>query len=167
MSGLAKKLEVVANVAIIVVALFLGVILLQMFVLSPRNAGQPEIAAGTKVSLDEVQWEKSKQTLVLALAVGCGFCTESAPFYQQLVKETANKSDVQLIAVLPQEIGEARQYLDSLKVSIKEVRQHPLSSLNVVGTPTLILVNNKGEVTDSWIGRLQADEEAEVLKRLR
>ncbi|MPZ18149.1 MAG: hypothetical protein GEV06_09590 [Luteitalea sp.] len=167
MGGFAKKIEVVANVAIVVVALFLGLILLQMFVLSPRGGGPSEIEAGTKVSVEQVDWQKSKKTLVLALAVGCRFCSESAPFYQQLIKETRARTDVQLIAVLPQEVSEGRKYLDSLNVPLKEVRQQPLGSLNVVGTPTLILVNDKGEVTDSWIGKLPADQEAEILAQLR
>jgi hypothetical protein len=167
MAGFAKKIEVVANIAIIVVALVLGLILLQMFVLSPRGGGPREIEAGTKVSVAQVDWAKSKKTLVLALAVGCRFCSDSAPFYQRLVKETSTRTDVQLVAVLPQEVAEARTYLDSLNVQLREVRQQPLSSLNVVGTPTLILVNEKGEVTDSWIGRLGTEQEAEVLAQLR
>jgi len=37
----------------------------------------------------------------------------------------------------------------------------------VQGTPTLILVNGKGEVEQSWPGKLPSEQETEVLKRIR
>lgn len=52
-------------------------------------------------------------------------------------------------------------------VPITEVRQTGLREVGVSGTPTLLLVNEKGSITKSWIGQLRADKEAEVLGALR
>jgi hypothetical protein len=41
-----------------------------------------------------------------------------------------------------------------------------LGEIGVRGTPTLILIDGGGVVKQSWVGRLSADEEAEVLSRL-
>jgi hypothetical protein len=88
----------------------------------------------------------------------------SGPFYQRLVKEHGN---AKLIAVLPQTVGEGQAYLKKLGVDINDVRQVSFSNLKIVGTPTLILIDGDGKVTDVWQGALQPDEENEVSSRLR
>lgn len=166
MSSLHKRIELLANVAIIVVAILIGVVLVQRFFFADKTI-QPskQIAIGSKISLPGVEWDKNGKTLVLALEKGCRFCTESAPFYQRLAQTSAAKG-VKLIAVLPQPTAEGDEYLNKLAVPITDVRQVSLSSLSVSGTPTLILVNDKGEVTASWVGKLPSDKESEVLAEL-
>src|SRR5437867_3450048 len=102
-------------------------------------------AIGGKVSLSDVDWAQNHKTLVLALQRGCHFCAESAEFYQRLAQVAATKG-VKLIAVLPQPATEGRDYLNTLAVPITDIRQAALNSLNVSGTPTLILVDDKGQV---------------------
>jgi hypothetical protein len=89
-----------------------------------------------------------------------------APFYQEIARATANNRRVQLIAALPQEISNSKQYLSGLNVPINEIRQSTLTALGVKGTPTLILINGKGEVMQSWPGKLSSDKEREVLLKL-
>ena len=43
----------------------------------------------------------------------------------------------------------------------------PLRQLNVTGTPTLLLVNDQGVVTKSWVGQLGAQQEAQVVKAVQ
>jgi len=114
-----------------------------------------------------VDWSKNSQTLLLALSQNCHFCSESAPFYQRLAEERAQRGNTRLIAVLPQTVGEAQKYLSDLGISVDEVRQAPLSSLGVVGTPTLVLVNRDGIATNVWRGKLPSDIESQVLAKLR
>jgi len=169
MNKLNKKIELAANLAIILVVILIGIFFVKNYLLSPRSTPETvdyRIPAGTKVSLPEIDWAQNGQTLLLVLKKGCRFCAESAPFYQRLVSETAAKSGVHLVAVLPQEVNEAKQYLSSLNVPIAEVRQAGLETLGVKGTPTLILVNGKGEVMESWAGKLRAEDETEVLRRI-
>lgn len=167
MNNLYKKLELTANIAIIVVALLIGGVIVKNFFFADQTQQVSQIAIGTKVSLPNIEWAKNNQTLLVVLQKGCHFCSESAQFYQRLVHETAGRKDVQLIAVLPQDVSEGKKYLNDLNVPIYEVRQVSLSSLSVGGTPTLILVNSAGIVTDSWVGKLPPDKESEVLNRLQ
>lgn len=167
-----KKTELLANIAIIVVALLLGGVLVKRYLLNSGDASDSQnsvlrIPAGSKVSLPEIDWAKSDRTLLLVLSKGCHFCSESAPFYQRLVRDTSGRGDVRLVAVLPQDVNEGRKYLNELGVPIDEIKQSTLESLSVGGTPTLILVDNKGAVTDSWVGKLLPDKESEVLDRLQ
>jgi thioredoxin-related protein len=165
MSTLYKRIELLTNVAIIIVAVMLGAVLVQRFFFPKAEQPPQNIAVGTKVSLPGVEWDKNGKTLVLALQKGCHFCSESAPFYQRLVQYASTK-DVKLVAVLPQSPAEGHEYLDTLSVPITDIRQASLSSLGVLGTPTLILVNNKGEVVASWVGKLPSDKEADVLAKM-
>jgi thioredoxin-related protein len=170
MDKLSKRIELATNLAIILVAILVGVVLVKNYLLNPRSTPENRdyrIPVGTRVSLPEIDWAQNGQTLLLVLQKGCHFCTESAPFYQRLARETAGKSNVRLVAVLPQEVGEGKQYLSNLNVPIDEVRQSRLDALGVQGTPTLILVNNQGAVITSWVGKLSADGEADVLRRLQ
>jgi thioredoxin-related protein len=170
--SILKKTELLANIAIIVVAILLGGVLVTRYLLTSDQAfddrnSVSRIAAGTKVSLPEIDWAKNNQTLLLVLSKGCHFCSESAPFYQRLVRDLEGRDSVRLVAVLPQDVSEGRKYLDELGVSVNEIKQSNLESLGVSGTPTLIMVNNEGVVTDSWVGKLPSDKESEVLGRLQ
>lgn len=166
MSGLTRKLEVGANVAIIVVALLIGAVVVKKFLLAPEPPTR-EISAGTRVALPGVDWGGSQKTLVLVLQKGCHFCSESAPFYQRLVRETSGLPGLRLMAVLPQRADEAKEYLSEINVPVQDVRQAPPKALGVSGTPTLILVDDRGVVLKSWVGKLPAEQEAEVLKKVQ
>jgi len=166
---ITQRLELLTNLAIIVAAVLLSIVLIKNYLLPDRSKDSPRdfrVPAGAKVSLPGVDWSNNNQTLLLVLQKGCHFCTESAAFYQRLVRETAGRGNIHVIAVLPQAPDESRKYLDDLGVAIEEVKQAQLDSIGVHGTPTLILVNNQGVVMTSWVGKLDADGEAEVLRRL-
>lgn len=168
MNSLSKRIELVANIGIIIVALVICIALAKKF-LFKSSASQPEVAAvaaGTKIALPDVNWARNGKTLLLVLSTNCKYCSLSAPFYQNLVNRTASPQGAKLIAVLPQGVEQSRQYLKGLNVSIDDVIQVPPPAFGVRVTPTLILVNDAGLVTDSWVGQLSVDQEAEVLAKL-
>lgn|SRR5215471_2320420 len=174
-STAAKKIETTANVAIILLALVVGAVLIKRQFhgsSSSLNAtaltASPALRAGARLSLRDVDWTKSRRTLLLALSKGCHFCTESAPFYRKLADETSGRSDLRLIAVFP--LGgpsDAKEYLNELGVSVAETKQAPLEAIGARGTPTLVLVDSGGTVMDSWTGRLTAEKETELLGRFK
>ena len=166
-SKLSQRVELFANIAIILVAILLGYFLIQRFFFQQNPQSQPptEIAKGTKISLPEVDWSANQKTLLVVLQKGCHFCSESMPFYKTLV-EKAKEKGVKLVAVLPNSREEGSQYLRENGVEIQDIQQAQLNSVNVRGTPTLILVNNKGEVLDSWIGKLPTSKEDEIVGSL-
>ena len=166
MSGLSKKIELIANVSIILVAILLGTLLLKEYRI--KKSDKPTtISAGTKLALPGIDWAKSEQTLLLVLQKGCHFCADSAPFYKRLVEEFGNRGTIKLIALLPQDSGEAKEYLNELGINIDNIRTVNPSSLGVTGTPTVLLIDRSGVVKGVWVGRLPADGESEILTRLR
>jgi hypothetical protein len=114
-----------------------------------------------------MDWSQSEHHVVLVMQTGCHFCTESAPFYRRLIQAVEKRKDIELIAALPQSVSESKQYLDGLGVAINEVRHADPSSVGASGTPTLVLVDRTGTVTDVWMGRLPPAKEQEVFSRLQ
>lgn len=170
MANLSKRIEVVANIAIIVVALILGGVLVKKYLLPGEQAASrpaPQIQPGTQLSLAGVDWAKSEQTLLLVLSDNCRYCTNSADFYKRIVQQKTERGGPRLIAVLPQEQEKGKAYLDKLGVAVDEVKQAELDTVGVQGTPTLILVDKAGKVAGSWVGQLPAAQEAEVLGRFQ
>jgi thioredoxin-related protein len=169
MSKLSQKVELTANILIIVVAVLLvGVITQKYFFGSSTGSNAPtrvQPTVGAKINLPEVDLSAQPKTLVLVLQKGCRYCTESAAFYKRLQENTQNKN-IKLVAVLPGKTEESTAYLGELGIINMEVKQSPLDNLQTSGTPTLILTNDKGEVTNFWIGKLPADKEDEVINQL-
>jgi thioredoxin-related protein len=165
--SIAAKIETTANAATIVVAVLISIVLFKTFVLAKPNIRQSsgvsaaEIVQGKKVDGHlGVNWAKNHRTLVMAISTTCHYCKDSVPFYHTLTTAGAN---VKIVAVLPQSVAEGQQYLSSGGVHVDEVKQVPLDSLGVRGTPTLMLVNDAGVVTDIWVGKLPPDQETKVL----
>jgi peroxiredoxin len=169
MRNLLKRIEILANIAIIVVAILLGVVLVNRYLLpaSPKAeaGGDMRVRPGMKLSLSGVDWTRADQTLLMVLSTNCRYCTESAPFYQRLAQQKAGRRDLRLVAVLPQVTSEAQKYLNEHGVTVDEVAQVPPASVSARATPTLIIVDRTGSVIESWVGKLPPEKEAEVLKR--
>lgn len=175
-----KRIEVTANLGIVITSILLCVVLAKSLVSTPESVENrvptgnqpvvqtnrrpnPGIPPGTNLSLEGVDWTKNGRTLLLALSSKCHFCTESAPFYQRLARE---RPKARLIALVPHTVDEGKKYLEELKVDVDEILQVPFGSLGVRGTPTLILVGDQGSTIKSWVGKLASNTEAEVLAEL-
>jgi thioredoxin-related protein len=179
LNNLTKKIETLSHVATIIIAALLGVIVFQNAyrLQPPRTTAPPPLAqlpqpssqlrAGAKLPLSDIDWGKNDRTLLLSLSQGCHFCSASAPFYQRLTQEVSGKKNIGLVALLPQPVNVARDYLNGLGVNVGDVRQVAFDSLGVVGTPTLILVDKQGVVINAWRGQLPSFKEEEVLNQVK
>ena len=170
MATVHKKVELAANIAIVIVALTLATVVVKRYVWSTNPNNQPnplQIKVGDKLSVTNVDWRATNNTLVLILQKGCRFCDESAAFYQRLAKGLKGRSDVRILAVLPQGESESREYLSKLGVSVGNVVQASPASFGVRGTPTLMLVNQAGEVEGIWTGKLSSEQEVRITEQLR
>ena len=166
MQNKTRKMETLVNVAIVVVAVALCAVLAKQYLLTNASERMHGPEVGSKLELAGLDLSGEDRTLLLVLQKGCHFCTESGPFYQRLAREAAARGGrVKLLAVLPQDEAEGRKYLDGLGVTIERVAQARLGSLDVTGTPTLIMLD-RGKVSDVWVGALTPERETEVLNKL-
>src|SRR5579871_5260049 len=135
-----KRLEAAVNVAILLAFLLVAAVAGRRLLEKPANGAARDPVVGTTVSLPGTDWKAARGTLVLALSTGCHFCTESAGFYQKLLP-FARSQGIQVIAALPQSTDEGQAYLGHLGVAGPTVVQTPLETVEVSGTPTLLLLN--------------------------
>jgi hypothetical protein len=164
MNPWTKRLDTATNVAILCAFLLVGAVAAKRL-WEPSRALPRGPSVGSKVSLQGVDWSKSKRTLVLVLSTGCHFCSESANFYQRLVS-LANSNGTRVLAVLPQPIPDSHSYLEGLGVTVAEVMQSPLSAASVSGTPTVLLVDGQGRIREAWVGKLGPEQEQQVVAGL-
>lgn len=179
MKSIFQHIELASHIAIIIVAILISVILVKTYLLPDSNSkavtnnGAPQMSnavvsnmLGQKIDLPNIDWRKNGQTLVLALQTGCHFCTESAPFYKELIQKRAKEGKTHLIAVLPDPVDASKNYLSNLGIVVDDVKQMQLTTIGVQGTPTLLLINKDGIVINAWRGKLAADKEREVMAHL-
>ena len=97
LTNISKKIELTANLAIIVVACSLMTVLVKNYLVTKHaeqaSTSESQPANSPTVSALDIDWRQSKQTLLLAVSSGCHFCTESAPFYKQLAEAGSDPID--------------------------------------------------------------------------
>jgi thiol-disulfide isomerase/thioredoxin len=157
------KLEAIANITVIVVALAVGFVVLRGKIAAPHTPRS--VAAGDRLGqVPGIDWSRHRRTLVLALNSGCHFCQDSTPFYQRLAQaQRPGVDDIEIVAVFPNDPEAVRQLMKDEGLALRSVPAVPLEKLGVAATPTLILVDSRGRVERTWLGLLTPREELEVL----
>jgi thiol-disulfide isomerase/thioredoxin len=141
--------QIITAIAVLVVA---GVIVKRHVFTERRTPlNTSGIAVGEQLKLADVDWQQNKKSLVFFLNKDCQYCTSSAPAYRQLTEEAVNHN-VKSLAVFPHSAEEAKAYLESINLSIDEIRTGPRSSYKIAGTPTVLFVNSSGTVEGVWVG---------------
>lgn len=165
-----RRLTVIANVAIIIVAVVALAGLIRNNSVAQRAWGptgqrpNPATLIGRQFPISE-PWSSHSKTIVLALQVGCHYCSASASFYRALTDQ-AVLGRTTIVALLPGPTDESIKYLSELGLDIPLVQQVDFRQISVTGTPTLFLVDNKGFVLRVWQGQLQDQEQLAVLSLL-
>lgn len=169
-SATHRRLEVAANLATLVVCVLIVAVLAKRYfgdshAERPRSFAAAEVVVGQKVDLDGVDWKAVRgRTMVLVLRIGCRFCSESATFYKTL--QEAAKDRASLIAVFGEPLPAAKRYVEELGLSLPIIADVDPTKLGVLGTPTLILADEKGGALRVWRGMLDPSREAEVLAEI-
>lgn len=129
--------------------------------LSPAPTTQPA-AVGVRLEASVgIDFAAGSRTVILFLQASCPFCRESAPFYRRLL--TRRTTDVRVVVAAPAVDAGLRAYLVLQAIEPDAVVYVERDELPVSATPTLLVVGPDGVVTNSWIGLLDAEQEADVL----
>lgn len=163
-----KSLDRIANLSIIVaVIVFLFVVGRRE--LYPRlNHVQrlPEIdqLIGKSMQISGVRFPRQQESLLLALSTSCRYCQASTPFYRELSKKVRGKVD--LIAITPQTQEQMQLWLASDNVVVDQIVSARLDALGIITTPSLLLLDKSGKVTQAWIGSLDEQGQKQVMARI-
>ncbi|HKV37855.1 MAG TPA: rhodanese-like domain-containing protein [Blastocatellia bacterium] len=167
----SSRIELVGNVAIVIVAVLLIVIMARHYfnpvprVSSTRPSNNIQI--GARFPLANVDWRHNGETLVAAMSEDCGSCRESLPFYRRLSGAlSAQGKNVHLVALFSDLSRDSDKYLKDMSVGVDAIALAPLGKLGISFLPAIYLVDGDGLVQGSWIGRLSDEGEAKLLARV-
>jgi len=172
------SLDKVTNASVIVAAVAVtAVATLQLTrEFRPHNAARTGVARtagliGKKVQLPGVNLSDATATVVLALSTSCHYCTNSLPFYRELVRfqEASAKrgKTIRVVVAMPQPETEVSRYLSDNNLGVSEGVSVNLSVLGISATPSLLIVNSQGTIEAAWVGMLTAERQNEVVDALQ
>lgn len=139
--------------------------MLETRLLGPGSVAPESIVSpvGTRLNPSVgIDFSASPQTLIMVLSQDCQFCVESMPFYERLTNQDRTGTQM-IVAALPTEPS-LGQYLASRGVIPDAVVFVEPGQLPVLGTPTLLVADQSGVVTHSWIGMRRTGVEERVLQ---
>jgi peroxiredoxin len=118
--------------------------------LGMRRAPEPAYRAGQTIDTPADWYSSSSHTLVVFARASCGACQTAQPFLKQLVADLGSKSAV-VLGSTGKEPKEEAAYAESLGLDAASVKVVP-AGLRVRATPTLVLVDQRGQVLAAWEG---------------
>lgn len=127
------------------------------------NDRQPVLVAGTQLrGVDPGVFKSAQRSVVLVFSTECGICRSSLPFYRRMAATLATQSRAQLVVAVVDSVDSARSLLETNGVAGKLIRADA-SQMDIIGTPTLIICDERGRIISSWVGKLDAATEDAVL----
>ena len=100
-----------------------------------------------------VNFALHRQSLIVFLSTSCHYCRESAPFYNRMADYASRAtSDLGFYPVFAEPESAVLASEEKLKLSAKPVTNANFSLLRIHSTPTALLVDRNGIVTQFWIG---------------
>ena len=166
-----KYLDTITTVLVVVVFLTIGAIYL--YGKFYKKQIDPE---GSTVAKDlriadalQVEYKTHSRTLILVLDKDCVYCERSAGFYKQLLDaQPKGATSTQLIAALPNDNWEAKQYLRKEGLEhLPFVSNIKLNQLKITALPTLVLIDRMGAVLESWSGQLDEERQGQVFEAIK
>lgn len=110
----------------------------------------------------DIDFSAAARTLLVVLQRPCRYCDDSLPLYRRLEARAAGRNEVRIVVVAPPRNRGIDDYLASEGFEPDAVVFADPERFPVSGTPALMVVDGEGLLTHSWIGLLDAGQEAEV-----
>jgi len=165
-------LETVTNVAVLVVALIFLTTFAWSFVVSktkvrPQARSEVGLRKGSVLRQPpSVDYSAAPQTLLLVMNTECHYCNESLPFYKKLAFSATTDRRTNIVALFPNSQMTVSEYAQKNDLNFQTLSSPDFQLGKMLGTPTLILTNTKGEILDFWVGKLSEESEQEVMKAI-
>jgi len=164
-------LEVSANVIVVVFSLLAIGVLAKPYISRKTAASPPPplLKNGERLPvIPGLDLGQSKKTLLLTLNVNCRFCNDSLNFYHRLIEgQRAQTGAARIVALFVNKEKEiVRDYVSIKKLPVDYLAAIEFEQLRVYSTPTLILVDESGTVSNLWVGQLNEDQEREVFEQI-
>jgi len=158
-----RYLNFATNVLVIVIGVMLiGLLAYRVFFQPSLASLEAELlrAGEDFKGLQEVDFKKSPNTILLVTDIKCHYCTQSLPFYKKLIAKSKENPAIRVIAVLNNKSEEVEDYLREHDVAVEFIPNVDLVKLKVDATPTVIWVDANRKIVGSYQGLLQEKQES-------
>jgi rhodanese-related sulfurtransferase len=127
------------------------------------------VHGGQVLVVPGVEWKRAPRSVVLLIRTSCPFCNKSAAFYSRLSHAVSQGSWTRLIVVTgPANKGQIAGWLQANQIQANEVAVAPSPlALGFRRTPTLLIVDASGVISDVFVGMASPAEEQRILQRIR
>ncbi|HEV2417733.1 MAG TPA: hypothetical protein VGX94_08020 [Terriglobia bacterium] len=162
----SKALDRYSNLAVIIVAFVFIAWFVESHFIARRVITPNTSPVGKRINLSSVSQPPALENVVLGLSTVCHFCQMNTDLYKHLAGMEA-PGRISVVAVIPQSESEAKQYLakDGLQASF--LAGKPLSTYDITGTPTILLLDSKGIIRKAWIGALTPTQQNDVISTVQ
>lgn len=158
-----QYLNFAANILVVAVgALLIGLLAYRAFFQPSLGSLEAELlrTGDNFKGLQEIDFKKTPNTILLAIDIKCQYCLQSLPFYKKLIAKSKESPNVQVIAVFSNKSEEVEQYLREHDVDTEFIPNVDLVKLKVDATPTVIWVDANRKIVGSYQGILQEKQES-------
>src|SRR6185312_3336557 len=121
---------------------------------------KPVAQAGSHMAVEGVDFSRSPLTLLLISSPTCQYCLASEHFHTKLF-DLGRTEHVPIYVAVPSR-EKARQYLGLLGVDDVAVKEYAQMNLSASGTPTILAINNRGEIKEVWSGLANPADELNI-----
>jgi hypothetical protein len=158
-----EKLEYLANVATIVAcAAILGHIAMAQYTRYQNRPVPPYEPGDVIADTADLGLTNANLTVLLGTASTCVFCRESMSFYDR-VAATARKHGTRLLSYTNEALDSNREFFAEHGVTVDAVIDAHDSKVTLDATPTLIVVKSDGRVVQAWRGKLNSEQETQLI----
>jgi rhodanese-related sulfurtransferase len=134
---------------------------------NPSTTPPVRVELGTRLTLPDVDWRLSTQHVILAIRSTCPACEASAGFYRELSERLRSSSSAPLIVVTRERRDVIQPWLNRHSIRARQVlASADLSQVGIVITPTILLADNTGAVTDILVGGFSSELQEAFYARL-
>lgn len=159
-----KNLERITNIAVVIVAVLFVVGFFRHDFAAHKTLSRSFHAH--KLQLASITEAPAKLNIVLGISTECPFCEKNVGFYKKL-SGLEKPGRLAFYTIFPQTKNEAKSYLQKKGIHPTGVISSSLAKYQINGTPTLVLVNDRGKVLQSWVGTLNSSKQAEVVRQIQ
>lgn len=120
---------------------------------------------GQAIDVPADWYRQSPYTVVLFARASCGACQQAQPFLAQLVAGLKGRASVVLAGSSDVERDDDVTYGTALGLKASAILIAP-DGLKVRATPTLVLVNQRGEILGAWEGVGPPEQQTTIAKAI-
>jgi peroxiredoxin len=130
----------------------------------PAAAREAAYRTGQTIDVPAEWYQSSPYTVLLFARASCGACQQAQPFFKQLVAGLKGRASV-VLAGSDQEREDDATYGRALGLKDPSLLVAP-AGLKVRATPTLVLINQRGEILGAWEGVGPPEHQTTIAKAI-